>query len=67
MESIKHVLFTNWHFMRWFRLAIGAIILVQAIQTQNILSGIVALFFLFQAASDTGCCGSNGCSIPNRK
>jgi hypothetical protein len=28
------------------------------------LSGFVAVFFLFQALTNTGCCGVNGCALP---
>ena len=61
---IKQTLFTGWHFMRWLRLGIGIFIAIQAIQMQDPLSGFIAAFFLFQAATNTGCCGAGGCAVP---
>ena len=62
--NFKQNLFTNWHFMRWLRLGLGLFIAVQAIQNLDALSGLIAVFFLFQAVTNTGCCGAGGCAIP---
>lgn len=68
METLKKTIFTNWHFMRWVRLLMGLVIAFQAYQLQNGLLGFLAGFFLFQALTDTGCCGTNGCTVtPKRK
>jgi hypothetical protein len=64
LVTIKQTLFTNWHFVRWFRLGIGLFIAVQAVQLHDSLSGFVAALFLFQAATNTGCCGASGCGVP---
>jgi hypothetical protein len=53
--------------MRFLRLGLGIYITVQAVETLSILSGVVAVFFLFQAITNTGCCGSNGCALPTNK
>jgi hypothetical protein len=63
----KETLFNNWNFMRFLRLGLGIYITVQAVETLSILSGVVAVFFLFQAITNTGCCGSNGCALPTNK
>lgn len=63
----KETLLTDWNFMRILRLVLGIYIAIQAIETLSLLSGIVAVFFLFQAITNTGCCGSNGCEIPQKK
>lgn len=60
-------LLTGWDFMRLFRLGIGLFIGVQAIQTQDSVAGMFAAFFLFQAVTNTGCCGANACIVPNNK
>lgn len=60
-------LLTNWNFMRFLRLGIGIYIAIQAIDTQSVFSGIVAVFFIYQAVTNTGCCGSNGCAVPIKK
>jgi hypothetical protein len=62
---MKAHLFTGWHFMRWLRLALGVIIGISAFQTHDSISGFVAAFFLFQAVTNTGCCGANGCTTTN--
>lgn len=64
---IIQTLLTGWHFMRWLRLGLGIFIAIQAIQNHDTLSGFIAAFFLFQAATNTGCCGSNGCAVPIKK
>ena len=64
MENIKQALFSNWHFMRWLRLGFGIFIAVQAVQSHDAIFGLIASFFLFQAVTNTGCCGAGGCNIP---
>ncbi len=64
---IRQTLFTGWNFMRWLRLGLGIFIAIQAVQTQDTLSGFIAAFFLFQAVTNTGCCGTNGCAMPISK
>jgi hypothetical protein len=59
-----NTLLTNWSLMRWLRLAIGIWIAVQAILLQDALAGLISAFFLFQAATNTGCCGAGGCATP---
>ena len=63
----KETLFNNWNFMRFLRLGLGIYIAIQAIETLSILSGIVAVFFLFQAITNTGCCGTKSCAVPINK
>ena len=63
----KETILQNWNFMRLLRLGLGIYIAVQAVETLSILSGVVAAFFIFQAITNTGCCGSNGCAVPTKK
>ena len=67
MAAIKQILFTGWHIIRWVRLGLGILIAVQAIQNHDPFSGFIAAFLLFQAATNTGCCGVNGCAVPVSK
>lgn len=62
-----HTLLTGWNFMRGLRLVLGVIFLMQAIEMRDIITGLIASFFLFQAVTNTGCCGSNGCAVPVNK
>ena len=64
---IRETLLTNWNFMRLLRLGLGIYIAIQAVETQSKISMIFAVFFLFQALTNTGCCGSNGCAVPLKK
>lgn len=64
MSVIKQRLLTNWHLMRIMRLAIGVWMLVMAVQTRDWVVGMFSAFFLYQAVTDTGCCGSKGCYAP---
>ena len=67
MAAVKKVLFTGWHLVRWLQLGLGIFISVQAIQDHDTISGFIAAFFLFQAVTNTGCCGANGCAVPVSK
>lgn len=62
MNTIKATLLYNWHFMRVFRLGLGIFIAIQAVKMHDAFSGLIAAFFLFQSVTNTGCCGSQGCS-----
>ncbi|MBI5538468.1 MAG: hypothetical protein HY951_00280 [Bacteroidia bacterium] len=65
---MKKLLLSNWHFMRILRLGTGIFFAINAIKTHDSISGIISVFLLFQALTNTGCCGVNGCStIPNAK
>jgi hypothetical protein len=63
----KETIFNNWNFMRWLRLGLGIYIAYQAVETISLFSGAVAAFFIFQAITNTGCCGTNGCAVPIKK
>ncbi|MFN3488081.1 MAG: hypothetical protein ACK4YV_03065 [Emticicia sp.] len=63
----KETLLTNWHFMRWLRLGMGLYAAVVALQLHDPLSGFIATLFLFQAVTNTGCCGAGGCAVPISK
>ncbi len=67
MNKIKQLLVTDWGFMRILRLGLGIFIGYQAVTTHDALSGMIAAFFLFQAVTNTGCCGSQSCSTAPAK
>jgi len=64
LETFKFNLLNNWTIMRWIRFALSIIILVQAIQLHDALFGVLGLFFLYQAVSNTGCCATSNCAAP---
>lgn len=67
METLKQTLFSNWNFLRWLRLAIGAYVLVRAVMMHDNMLGFFGAFFLFRAVTNTGCCGTQGCAVPATK
>ncbi|MEQ8525892.1 hypothetical protein [Gracilimonas sp.] len=60
----KITLFTNWHTMRWVALGIGLFFITLAIIDQEIITGMLSAFFLFQALTNKGCMVSQSCAIP---
>lgn len=67
MNTIAQTLFTGWHFMRWLRLTVGIYAAVQAFTMHDNMLGFFSAFFLFQAVTNTGCCGAQGCAVPAPK
>jgi len=63
MEALKLQLFTNWHPMRWVALGLGFVLGMNWLVNSAPVSGILALFFLFQAVTNTGCLAGQ-CTIP---
>jgi len=64
--KMKQLLFTNWHLMRWVRLAFSLFLFFQAYILNQWMFAAFGVFFLFQVIYNLGC-GLNGCSIPNTK
>lgn len=62
MKALKFSLLNNWSMIRLIRLVLSIIIIVQAVQVHNVLFGLFGTFFLYQALSNTGCCGMSGCT-----
>ena len=63
---MKNLLFTNWHLIRWARLAFAIFLFVQAYRTHEWFFIAFGLFFVFQVIFNLGC-GPNGCAVPNNK
>ncbi len=66
MQAIKNLLFTDWHPMRWLRLVLGIIIMVEAFRTQDTVIGILAGIVFMTALINLGCRG-NSCAVPLSK
>ncbi len=62
MSTFKQRLLTNWHMLRIIRAGIGLAMLIMGIQSKDWMLGLFSSFFLYQAITDTGCCGSQGCA-----
>lgn len=48
--------------MRWIRLLFGILIGAQALVVKDWWMGLLGVFFLFQAFTNTGCCGTTSCA-----
>ncbi len=54
-SNLSDQLFTNWHPMRWVALAFGLVLGYNWLMHSASLSGVLSIFFLFQAVTNTGC------------
>lgn len=63
LEQYKLALTSGWNFMRVFRLILGLLVLIQSLFIGDYLFSAFGAFFIFQALTNTGCCGASGCSI----
>jgi hypothetical protein len=60
-------IFSNWNFMRFFRLALGIAIMVQAAFAKDWTMGILGAMFTAMPIFNVGCCGVGGCATPVKK
>ena len=63
---MKNLLLTNWHLMRWVRLAFAIFLFNQAYVLREWTFVFFGAFFLIQVVFNMGC-GANGCAVPNSK
>lgn len=63
---MKQIL-SKWSLMRFLRLLIGIVIIVQAVIARDILFGIAGLFFTALPVLNIGCCGTGSCYVPPKK
>lgn len=60
---MKETLLNNWHPMRWVALGVGVLFIAMGSWSADAISVLLGGFFLFQAATNTGClCGN--CAVP---
>lgn len=64
--TIFQQLWTNWHPMRWVALGISLLLGYNWIVNNAPISGMLSLFFLFQAVTNTGCIAGR-CAVPTHK
>ena len=64
---MKDLIFKNWNIIRFLRLGMGLVILVQAVIAADILFGLAGLLFTGMAVFNAGCCGSGACAAPPAK
>ena len=64
---MKAIIFSNWNIIRFLRLGIGLIILVQAVMASDLMFGLIGLLFTGMAVFNTSCCGAGACAAPPSK
>ena len=58
----------NWTFIRWIRLLMGLLIIIQSILITDLFFGIAGLIFFLMALFNQGCCNlGNSCANQTRK
>ena len=60
---MKEIIFSNWNFMRIFRLVLGLIIVIQAINANDKMMLFFGGLFIILPLFNLGCCGSS--YVPN--
>ncbi|MDO8994697.1 hypothetical protein [Daejeonella sp.] len=64
---MKAIIFSNWNIIRFLRLGIGLVILVQAVMAADILFGLMGLLFTGMAVFNASCCDAGTCAAPPAK
>ena len=64
---MKERLFTNWHAMRFLRLALGAFVLYDGFKSHEYLFIFFGAGFMGMSLFNLGCCGPQGCGISESK
>jgi hypothetical protein len=67
MESFKYMLLNGWTVMRGLRLLLGFVFAYQAIIQHDTISAFLSVFLLVLAITNTGCCGVQGCAVPQKQ
>jgi hypothetical protein len=63
--KINNIL-SNWNFSRLLRLILAIVFLIQAFQSKDYWVGAFGILLLFQAATNQGCCATNGCNFSKK-
>jgi hypothetical protein len=61
---MKQAIFSNWNFMRFLRLVLGVIIIIQAVIAKEWAIVVLGVAFTAMPIFNVGCCGAGGCA-PN--
>lgn len=52
----------TWNLIRWIRFGLGTSLIIQGIVYKDTISGLFGALLFYQAITNTGCCGVNGCT-----
>ena len=64
---MKQAIFRNWNFMRFFRLVLGIVIIVQSIVVKDWAVGLLGVFFTSMPVFNIGCCSAGACYATPKK
>ena len=64
---MKQTLLTNWHAMRFLRLALGGFVMYDGLKSHEYLFMFFGAAFMGMALFNVGCCGPQGCGIAESK
>ena len=67
LHNIKLKIAQKWNLVRILRLVIGTYLTAMAVTEQEWLFFPIGLILLWQSIMNTGCLGSNQCSIQNHE
>ena len=56
-------LLSNWTMMRFLRMAIAIVILIQALYQKDFALSVLALLLMMTAIANVGCCGAGSCKV----
>lgn len=62
---MKNILSSNWTAARIFRVVLGVVALSYGFYKHDSLMGWAGSMLVFMGLANAGCCGVNGCSVPN--
>lgn len=60
-------LFANFTWMRFLRIGLGILVLIQAIVLKDAVYGMLAAFLLFTGIANVPCCGGGSCAVDPKK
>lgn len=60
-------LMRNWNFMRILRMVLSVVIIIQAVSVHDTAMSIAGIYLMGITLANIGCCGANGCAVPNYK
>ena len=61
MKKIRIILFTDWHIMRFVRLAFGIFFGIMAYINADSIAALASAFFLYQSLMNISCGLNNSC------
>lgn len=61
LNDWKNRIFAGWYWMRWLRLGLAVLIIIQAIMLYDWMFAAIGGVLLVQAVFNVGCCAGGSC------